>query len=445
MGRDAAMNLGARERAHEVLLRAEKGAFLDAVLGPAIDRLEDRREAALLTRLAYGVETWRGRLDWTLDALSDGRLTSFDPAVRAALRLGLFQLRFLDRVPAHAVVDTSVELAKRHTKGGARVVNAILRRSLREDEPPPPPEDEDLAAHLAIRWSHPAWLVQRWLDERGREATESLLAANNEPGPSAFRVDLRQISREDAILALAAREVTAHPSPLAPAAIVIEGPVSAVAEFEWLAPQGVASQIVARMVAPEPGARVLDLCAAPGGKASALAEEMSTGLVVASDRTPGGVSRVADRRTGRDRLVVLRADGTRPPLRTGSFDVGLVDAPCSGLGTLRAHPDVRWRREPADVARLAALQRRLLDAAATLIRPGGRLVYATCTLVAEENEETVAGFLATHPAWQRDDPRERLADAARFVGDDLALRTAPDRDGLDGFYAVVLRNPAHPV
>lgn len=445
MGRKAAVKLGARERAHEVLLRVEQGAFLDAVLGPAIDRLEDRREAALLTRLAYGVETWKGRLDWTLDALSGGRLASFEPAVRAALRLGLFQLRFLDRVPAHAVVDTSVELAKHHSKGGARVVNAILRRSLREDEPPPPREDLDRAAHLAIRWSHPKWLVERWLEERGREATESLLAANNEPGPSAFRVDLRRIRREDAIAALAQRDVTAHASPLAPAALVVEGPVSAVADVEWLAPQGVASQMVARMVAPEPGARVLDLCAAPGGKASALAEEMAKGIVVASDRTAGGIARVAERRTGRDRLAVVRADGTRPPFRTGSFDVGLVDAPCSGLGTLRAHPEVRWRREPADVARLAALQRRLLDAAATLIRPGGRLVYATCTLVAEENEETVADFLAAHPGWQREDPRARLGKAAPLVGEDLALRTAPDRGGLDGFYAVVLRNPAHPV
>lgn len=441
---ERAQSADARHAALDLLLRVEKGAFLDALLGAAVDRLGDPREAGLLTRLAYGVETWRARLDWTLDALAGGRLAEFEPAVRAALRLGLFQILLLDRVPDHAAVDTSVELAKRRSKGGGKVVNAILRRVLREGERPLPAEEDGLAAHLAIHGSHPEWLVARWLEERGRPATEALLAANAEPGPSAFRIDLRRISRDETLRGLADRGIAATPSRYAPAGIVVDGPVSAVADLEWLAPQGIASQIVATMLTstmePRAGARVLDLCAAPGGKSAAAAESGNASLVVASDRAAGGIRRVGRLRPGRDVLHAVRADGTRPPFREQDFDAVLVDAPCSGLGTLRAHPEVRWRRKPEDVTRLAALQRQLLGKAAPLVRPGGTLVYATCTLLAEENDDTTADFLATHPGWSRVDPRPGLGEATDLIGEDLALHTSPDRDGLDGFYAVVLRN-----
>lgn len=435
----------ARRAAFEILLRVEKGAFLDALLGPAINEMEDTREAALLTRLAYGVETWRRRLDWTLAGFSRTPLDDLEPAVRTALRLGLFQILLLDRVPAHAAVDTSVDLAKRRSKAGASVVNAILRRALREGERRAPPEEDDGAHFLSIVWSHPEWLVRRWLDERGRERTEALLRANVEPGPSTFRVDRRSLSREAALAELTARGVVAHPSEYADTAITIEGPVGAVRDLPWLAPQGIASQIVARMVAPAPGERLLDLCAAPGGKAAALAESIGRGLVVAADRTKGGIARTGELRSGRDALAVVRADGTRPPLRSATFDAVLVDAPCSGLGTLRAHPELRWRRTPDDIERLSGLQRRLLAEAADLVRAGGRLIYATCSPVTDENEDVVRDFLAARGDWRPENPRPRLGEAARFVGDDLALRTSPDDEGLDGFFAVVLRNDAGPV
>lgn len=418
-------------------MRVERGAFLDAILGPAIDQLSDPRDAALLTRLAYGVETWRARLDWTAAGFARRRIESFEPAVRSAVRLGLFQLFFLDRVPTHAAVDTSVELAKRSSPAGAKLVNALLRRAAREGERALPEPTGDLAPHLALRWSHPEWLVRRWLDERGQASTEALLAADTDEGPSAFRVDRRRTSREAVVELLARRDVVARPSPFVATGLVVEGPVSAVSDVEEIAPQGIVSQIVAQMVAPPPGGRVLDLCAAPGGKASALAETHD-GVVVASDRAKGGIRRAAAARTGRPGLIVLRADGTEPPFAPGTFDALLVDAPCSGLGTLRSHPELRWRRAPEDVRRLAALQRRLLGAAQGLVRHGGRLVYATCTLVREENEDTIEAFLAEHPAWRREDPSARIPDAARFIGADLALRTSPDRDGLDGFFAVSL-------
>lgn len=437
---EARFSLGTRRIALDLLLRVEGGAYLDALLGPAVQRLTDRREAALLTRLAYGVETWRKRLDWTLDALAQRSLDEFEPVVRGALRLGLFQIVLLDRVPPHAAVDTSVELAKHKSPRGARVVNAILRRAIREGERAAPPEDEDPATHLAIVWSHPEWLVRRWLEELGRERTVALLAANNDAGPSAFRIDLRQTSRDAAIVALKERGVIAHASPYAAAAIVIDGPVSAVSGVAWLEPQGVASQIVARLVGPARGERIVDLCAAPGGKSAALAETPGSGLIVAADRTKRGVARTARRRSRHPNLAVVRADGTQPPFAPSSFDAALVDAPCSGLGTLRAHPELRWRRSPEDVTRLAGVQRRLLHGAASLVRPGGRMVYATCTLLAEENQETVAHFLRSHADWRRSDTRDRIGEAGRFIGDDLALHTSPERDGLDGFFAVTLRN-----
>ncbi len=421
-------------------MRVEDGAHLDALLGPTVAAIDDPRDAALLTRLVYGVATWRLRLDWTLAAFASRPLDDFEPAVRTALRLGLLQLWLLDRIPPHAAVDTSVEAAKAISPGGARVVNAILRRAIRDGERPPPTQSDDPAGHLAITLSHPQWLVELWIEQFGASRTRTLLEANNQPGPSSFRVDLRRTTRDAILATIAARGIPARADPFTPTAITIDGPVSALTDIEGIDAQGVASQIVARLVAPEENERILDLCAAPGGKASALAEVLEHGLVVASDRARAGVARSGARRTGRPVLGVVRADGTHPPYAAGAFDAVLVDAPCSGLGTLRAHPELRWRRGPGDVSRLARLQQALLDAAATLVRPGGRLIYATCTLVREENEDNVSRFLDDHRSWSQIDPRPRLAAAARFVGDDLALRTAPDDGGLDGFFAVTLRN-----
>lgn len=428
-----------RAIALDLLARVEAGAHLDAILGSALEQFGPGRDAGLLTRLVYGVETWRKRLDWTIEGLAGRSVDRLDRDIRIALRLGLLQIFLLDRIPPHAAVDTSVELVKRRHPGGAKLVNAVLRRALREGERPLP-GDLGSDARCAVEFSHPQWLVERWRTELGAERIASLLAANNEPGPSSFRVDLRQFSREHAIDLLAARGVRGVAHPLCETALDIEGPVSALAGMPGLAPQSVASQLVAALVAPGAGERILDLCAAPGGKAAAIAERSTAGgRVFAADRARGGTRRIGERRRGREALLVLRADGTRPPLTAGTFDAVLVDAPCSGLGTLRAHPEMRWRRGPGDVKRLAHLQAELLDAAADLLRPGGRLIYATCTLLREENEDNVAAFRARHPGFDPIDPRPILGAAAGLVGDDLALRTAPDVGSLDGFFAVVLR------
>lgn len=433
---------GLRAIALDLLARVEAGAHLDAILGPALAELGPGRDAGLLTRLVYGVETWRKRLDWTIEGLARRSVDRLDRDVRIALRLGLLQIFFLDRIPPHAAVDTSVELVKRRHPGGAKLVNAVLRRALREGERPLP-SDADADERRAVQFSHPRWLVERWRSELGAGRLDSLLAANNEPGPSCFRVDLRHLSRERAIDLLAERGVHATAHPLCETALDLDGPVSAAAGIPALAPQSAASQLVAILVAPRAGERILDLCAAPGGKAAALAERSTGGgRVFAADRARGGTRRMGERRSGREALLVLRADGTRPPLPGGAFDAVLVDAPCSGLGTLRAHPELRWRRGPGDVDRLARLQGELLDAAADLVRPGGRLIYATCTLLRQENEDNVASFRARHPDFAPVDPRPLLGIAADLVGEDLAMRTAPDAGALDGFFSVVLRKDA---
>jgi len=444
----------ARSRAAAVLERVERGAFCDALVGETLARGDmDPREAALFVRLAYGTIAWQGRLDWTLAALSRRPLDRLDPPVRSALRLGLFQLTRLDRVPAHAAVDSSVELAKVGAgPGGGAFVNAVLRAAARDGERPPPPESEGLARALAIRWSHPDWLVERWLAERGREATESLLEADGGDAPTVLRVDLRRRERSRVLDELAAAGIPARPTERASAGIVLSGAPRGGLDLPYATPQGEASQLVAELVGAAAGEHVADLCAAPGGKAGAIAEALELagagGLVVAADRSRSGLARVARLARGgasARRLAALRADVLAPPFADASFDAVLLDAPCSGLGTLRAHPEIRWRRTPADVARLASVQREMILRAARLVRPGGRLVYATCTLLREENEEVVATLLATDPGFAVEDARAWLPQPAHdLVGPDGALRTSPDRGGLDGFFAVRLRRERGP-
>ena len=430
-----------RRMAVEVLARVEAGAFADVLVGERLTHtLLDPREAALFTRLVYGTEAWRGRLDWTLSGLARRPLEDLTPTVRAALRLGLFQLLLLDRVPAHAAVDTTVAIVKQAAgAGAASFANAVLRGFLRrgERELPDPAAEPD--AYLAIRWSHPEWMVRMWRAQLGDARTAALLAANAEPAPTVARLDPAISSRDEMIARLAARGVAARATAYASHGLVVDGPVAAFGREPGLALQGEASQLVVDVLDPRPGERVLDLCAAPGGKSGAIAERTAPAHVVAADRSRPGVRRIAVLPAAREgRILPLVADASAPPLR-GTFDAVLVDAPCSGLGTLRAHPEIRWRREPADLEHLAARQEAILASAADLVRPGGRLVYATCTVARVENERVVDGFLARHPDFRVGDARAHVPSAATaLVGEDGMLRTSPDVGGLDGFFAARL-------
>jgi 16S rRNA (cytosine967-C5)-methyltransferase len=430
-----------RRAAVDVLVRVEGGAFADVLVGERLARgVVEPRDGALFTRLVYGTETWRGRLDWTLARLARRPLADLTPSVRAALRLGLFQLLMLDRVPAHAAVDTTVTLVKQFAGAGAgSFANAVLRGFLRSGEDAFPDAERQPDLHLAVRWSHPEWLVRLWRAELGDERTKALLAANAEPAPTVVRVDPDVTSRDAIIARLEARGVAAQTTAYAPYGLVVQAPVSAIAGESGLTLQGEASQLVVDVLDPRPGERVLDLCAAPGGKTGAIAARTAPAAVVAGDRSRAGMRRVAALPAARaGRVHALVADAVQVPLRA-AFDAVLVDAPCSGLGTLRAHPEIRWRRQPADLEQLAARQDVILASAAALVRPGGRLVYSTCTVARAENEQVVERFLAGHPEFRCADARSHLAAAARpLVAEDGLLRTSPDVGGLDGFFAARL-------
>ena len=442
----------ARRLAFEVLLRVESSeAFADVLLARRLaDASLAPREQALATRLVYGTLAWQGRLDFHLaQLLRDMAVDHLDPPVRAALRLGLYQLLFLDRVPAYAAVDASVRLARVAGAGASGLVNAVLRRAaaLGTAGLALPPTDGDPVGRLAVEWSHPRWLVARWADQCGPEALPALLAANNNGAPTALRAN-RLVTTRDALRAeLSAEGIPSTPATWAPDGLLVERGAARLRTLRaWdegrFAFQGEASQVIAPLLGLEPGMRVLDACAAPGGKTAHLAALLGhRALVVALDRRPGGLRRVlAETRRLRARTVVAAGgDARRSPL-TGSFDAVLVDAPCSGLGTLRRHPELRWRRRPEDIPRLAALQRQILAGVAPLLRRGGVLVYAVCTLTTEENEQVVAAVSTADPRLMVEDARDHLPPAAAPLADAKGfLRTLPHPHGLDGFFAARLR------
>jgi 16S rRNA (cytosine967-C5)-methyltransferase len=425
----------ARAVAHEVLVRVEtEDAFADVLLAHRLagDALA-ARDRALATELVYGTLVWQGRLDHFLRRLLHEPLERLDPPVRAALRLGLYQLRVLERVPAYAAVDASVRLAGKRAGG---LVNAVLRRATREDEPPLPDDPID---RLAIEWSHPRWLVERWVRELGADEAAAFLEANTRPPHVAIRPNPRRTTPDALRTTLAEAGIETGPSEVVDGALVVESRAARLRDLPaWrdglFAFQGEASQLVARLVDVPPDARVLDACAAPGGKTLAIAERLGAGRpIVAFDRNRTGLARlVRDAARLGVEAVVAEADARRPPTAR-TFDAVLLDAPCSGLGTLRRHPEIKWRRQPEDVVRLAALQRELVVGIAPLVKPGGLLVYAVCTRTQDETIGVVDALLAAHPRFVVEPPTGPCVDPDGF------LRTAPHRHAQDGFFAARLR------
>ncbi len=438
----------ARRLAWETLVAVEAGAFADAELGRrlAAARLQPR-DQSLATLLVYGTLSWQGLLDHIIEAC--GRPAEIlDVPVRTVLRLALFQLVKLSRVPDFAAVDTAVELSKTFRRGAATgMVNAVLRRFLRQGKQVPMPvRDENLSAHLAVTLSHPRWLVDLWLGELGRAETEALLAADNTASATVLRANRMRGTRTQLIEKLRESGISARETRFAPEGVVLEegGDPTALPGYGggWFSIQGEASQLVTLLIDARPGQRVLDACAAPGGKAACLAERMADcGIVVAVDRRGARSVQRASRRLGLSCVQALRADSLQPCLGSDvSFDAVLLDAPCSGLGTLRQHPEIRWRRSPESLDVMAAVQRRLLEALAPRVRPGGVLVYATCTISARENERVVEDFLSAPGEFRLEDPRPYLPDAAADLVDAKGFfRSFPHRHDLDGFFAARLK------
>lgn len=442
-----------RREAFRILRRVEEaGAFASVLLEARSATFRDPRDAGLLTEIVLGVLRRRAVLDHAIAAASSRPPEAIEAAVRTALRVGAYALIALDRVPDFAAVDTAVALVKEsgHPRA-AGFVNGVLRRIARERDAlvPAEPVRGDVAA-LALARSHPAWWTRRAVERMGWERADALLAAHNEPAATVLATWPAAGSREALQARLAAEGVDVAPCAFAPGALrVLSGVPQHGAAFRsgafWI--QDEASQLAVALFGDRVGPMTADACAAPGGKTLSLAARTPAGgLVVAVDRKPKRLLRLEQNlsRLHAGAVVAVAADMTRPAPFGLAFDDVLVDAPCSGTGTLRRHPEIRWRLRPDDLGPLAARQSAILASCAALVRPGGRLVYAVCSMEPEEGDDVVAGFLAARPDFVRTDPRPHMGHAAReLIGDDFALRTSPLHGGMDGFYAALLTRRAN--
>lgn len=426
-----------RRIAAEVCGDLRAGALLDVALERRVAGLEPRDRRWVLELLA-GMLRRRAMLDAMLVPCVSGGLGRLDPDVLDLLRLGAQQLLGMDRVPAYAAIAQTVELAKaRHGRGAGGLVNAVLRRVDRERGGLAPETPTDPVEALALAHSHPRWLVARWVARWGAEETARLLACHDAPAPVIVRP--YGTTREGLSAMLAADGVTVSAPPLIPDGVQLGSgaPLTSLTAFREgrFFVQDPAATCVVRFAAVAPGDTVLDVCASPGGKALELSR--TAGLVVAADRHAARVARLRANvaRVGGRNVRVVMADARHPAVRP--VDAVLVDAPCSGTGTMRRHPDARWRLKPSDLAVTAAQQRTILDAAAAAVRPGGLLVYATCSLEPEENDEQVERFLATHPAFTLEPPPAGAVPAS--VLDGGRLRVLPQRHGTDGAFAARMR------
>lgn len=424
----------------------ERGAYADRALQAESRRL-DARDRALAMRLSYGAIQRRLTLDHLVERLAERPLGRLDPTVLAALRLGLYELLYLQGAPDRAVVADAVELVKSARSAGHGLVNAVLRRAAREGAPGLLSElREDTPAHAAVMHSHPQWLAELWWQQLGPERARALMAVGNEPGELALRVNTLRAERVEVAseLGLAARA-----DPELPEALVLEAPLDLHATAAWREGRAIAqsraAMLVSRALDPRPGERVLDLCAAPGGKSTHMAALLAgRGEVVAVERNPARASelRATVQRMGAGECVRVEVGDAAAPRTSGErFDRVLVDPPCSGLGTLQARPDLRWRMSAERLPELARLQRAILTAAAAAVRPGGTLVYSTCTISALENEQQIEQFLSEDSDFELEDLTIRWPSHPHPTAPHFLL-TLPDRDGTAGFFIARMRRIA---
>jgi len=416
----------------------EHGAYADRALNAEAAGLEPR-ERAFAMQLAYGTVQRRATLDHVAARLVSRRLDALEPGVLAVLRLGLFQLLYLEGVADHAAVHESVELAKRVSRGGAGLVNAVLRRAAAQRGGLLDGLNDATAAEAAIRHSVPGWLAELWWEELGAADARELLERINQPAESAVRVN-SLVASADAVRS--ELPVPARAAPGLEEGLVLAAPFDVHGSELWrrgaLMPQSRGSMLVARAVGPRSGEAVLDLCAAPGGKATHLAALMGgVGSVVAVERHPGraaALARTCERMRARCVRVEV-ADAAVPRAPAMAFDRVLVDPPCSGLGTLQSRPDLRWRVTREAIGELAALQDRVLAAGAAAVRPGGVLVYSVCTISRAESAAVVDRFLERHAGFAAE--ATGAGEADRWSGRGVQL--LPSRDGTDGFFIARLR------
>jgi 16S rRNA (cytosine967-C5)-methyltransferase len=439
-----------RKLALRVLCRVEtSGAFADQLITAlAATHGLSPQARAFLRELVYGVLRWRNRLDWLLDHGSDRPLETLTSAVRNLLRLGTYQLYFMDHIPPYAAVSETVRLAKQVTHAGVGAyVNAVLRALDRQrDAVCLPDAQDDLVAYLTITQSHPGWLVERWLARYGPQQTMAMCHADNLRPPLVVRANPLRTTRERLLDSLAADGCEARPCRYAPEAVVIvsHATLDGLESYRqgWFTVQDEAAILCGSLLSPHPREWVLDACAAPGGKATHAAESMADlGMVLCLDSSHQRLRlvEVNARRLGLRGVRCLVGNAETVEFRR-PFDRILLDAPCSGLGVLRRHPDAKWRKGPELISTMARQQTALLEHLCPLVKPDGVLLYVTCSTEAEENQHIVQAFIDRHPDYALDAVVKDLPDAARmFAREGRWLQSWPGPEGLDGFFAARIR------
>lgn len=441
--------VNSRILAYQILLHLDrKAAHPDRLIRTVLDRHSqmDERDRALLTELVYGVVRWQGRLDWHIDRLSRVRPEKIAGPVRVLLRLALYQMLFLDRVPDHAAVNETVQIAKTgqppHVVG---FINALLREAARKGgDWDWPPAEKAPAEHIAVMASQPLWFVRKCIGEIGVEETRLLSEAGNRIAPAVFRVNTLKATRSHVIESLREEEMEPVPSTYLLHAVRVEHvrrdiTRSAAHREGWIQAQDEASQLVSHIVAPARGERILDLCSGFGVKSTHLAIFMENeGEILSVDKSAWKLQEL-EKNARRQSVTIIRTLAEDilqlRPEAVGHFDRVLLDAPCTGFGAVRRNPDIKWNRHPKDPFRLSRVQKELLAHASRFLRPGGILVYATCTVFSDENEMVAEHFSSGHPGFRLERAADRLPPSCAAMTSGAYFRSWPHKHDVDGFFA----------
>lgn len=442
----------AREVALDVLTGVEQeGAYSNLELNRRLQQAGlSASDVGLTTELVYGTVARRNTLDYFLNKFVQKGTAKLQPWVRSLLRMSVYQLVYLDRVPDHAVVSEAVTIAKRRGHQGiSGMVNGVLRSMLRESDKLRIPDGLSAEERISLEHSHPQWLVKRWIKQYGTDTAETICKANNEPPAVSVRVNTTMTSRDQLLDEMIAKGIDAVPSAVSPYGIVVRSGGN-MALTSWytdglLSVQDESSMLVAEAVAPEPGMAVLDCCAAPGGKTAHMAELMKDrGRIVANDLHAHKHQLIREQanRLGLDAVETVTGDALdlKERYAPASFDRILLDAPCSGFGVIRRKPDLRWSKTVQDVRDITQLQHELLDSVAGLLKPGGILVYSTCTIEPDENEGQLARFLSEHPEYEL--AKDHSFPAVSHEMDGIqkgSVQLLPQHFHSDGFYIARLR------
>ena len=436
---------GPRGIAVKILNRIERtDSYLDKLLDVELrsDELNDL-DKRFLTELTHGVVRWKTRLDFIIEQFCKNKFAMQDPNIRNAMRVALYQILFLSKIPHAAAVNEAVEFVKKiRGQKAANLVNAVLRNIIRNlNKLPTPDHETDPVQYLSIMYSHPSWMVKRWVDRYGLYETEQLLSANNERPTIVVRANTLKITADELVKLFEERNIRNTRSKYLENFIKV-GHLSGIYNLDlfekgYFSVQDESSGLVVKLLDPKPGETVIDLCSAPGGKTTFIGELMKNqGKIIAVDKYEHRLNLVKQscERLGVENVEFIPKDALEVDVEPA--DKVLVDAPCSGLGVIQKKPDIKWQRELSDIRNLAKTQIELLEKASKLVKNGGVIVYSTCTIEPEENIEVVKEFLSRHPEFRIDDARNYLP--SDIVNGEGCMETYPHKHDMDGGFAVRL-------